>query len=158
MRPIRSFCNKTSVNSNDFRKLHDTSLFQEDCIMRVRQVCSVFATLFLCLSVFALCSAVSMWAQSVSSGTVVGTVTDQSGAVVSGGKVELTDLATSTTRSVTTNDTGHYVFVDVSPGQYGMTVSKQGFSTTKTNTEVKVGITTTTVSYTHLTLPTILRV
>jgi hypothetical protein len=113
-------------------------------LMRFRQqILTALPILILCMCVVALSSPLPIWGQAVSSGTVVGTVTDQSGAVVSAVKVDLTDLATSTTRSVTANETGHYVFVDVPPGQYTMAVSKQGFSTTKTTTEVKVGLTTT---------------
>jgi hypothetical protein len=85
-----------------------------------------------------------MWAQATNTGTVVGTVTDQSGAVVSDATVTLTDLTTSTPRSVTTNNSGHYVFVNVAPGSYNMTISKQGFATTKApSVDVKVGQATT---------------
>jgi len=111
--------------------------------MRFRQVCSVVATLILCLSVLALCSAVPMWAQSTSTGTIAGTVTDPSGAVVNGAAVTLTDTATKSARQATTNDAGRYVFVDVPPGSYDLTIAKQGFSTTKTQATVTVGITIT---------------
>jgi hypothetical protein len=111
--------------------------------MRVRQLGSVFATLILCLSVFVLFSAAPMWAQSTSSGTLVGTVTDPSGAVVNGATVTLTDTATKSTRNATTNDAGRYIFVDVPPGIYDLSIAKQGFSTTKTQTTVTVGITIT---------------
>lgn len=112
--------------------------------MRVRQVCSVFATLFLCLSVLALCSAVLAWGQATDTGTLVGTVIDPSGAMVPGVAVTLMDKATGQTRNTVTNDTGHYVFVNVNPGMYDMTFAKQSFATTKAvGEEVKVGITTT---------------
>jgi len=111
--------------------------------MRFRQVCSVSATFILCLSVLALCSAVPMWAQSAASGTIAGTVTDQSGAVVNNATVTLTDTSTKTARNVTTNDAGRYIFVNVDPGSYEVSISKQGFSTTKTQTTVQVGVTIT---------------
>jgi len=57
-----------------------------------------------------------MWAQSTATGTLAGTVTDQSGAVVSGATVTLTDVATNTSRTTTTNETGRYIFVNVPPG------------------------------------------
>ncbi len=110
--------------------------------MRVRQLCSVFATLILCLSVLALCTA-PMWAQSTSTGTIAGTVTDPSGAVVNGATVTLTDTATKSARQATTNDAGRYIFVDVPPGLYDISIAKQGFSTTKTQTTVTVGATNT---------------
>jgi hypothetical protein len=85
-------------------------------------------------------SALSAWAQSTSTGTVAGSVTDPSGALVSGAEVTLTDTTTNLARSTTTNATGRYIYVDVNPGIYAITVSKAGFETTKTeNQEVKVG-------------------
>jgi hypothetical protein len=110
--------------------------------MRVRQLCSVFATLILCLIVLALCTA-PMWAQSTSTGTIAGTVTDPSGAVVNGATVTLTDTGTKSARQATTNDAGRYIFVDVPPGAYDLSIAKQGFSTTKTQVTVTVGVATT---------------
>lgn len=97
------------------------------------------AILFLFL-IACLASAVTAWAQSTSTGTLAGVVTDSSGAVVSGATITLTDIATNTPRTTTTNDAGRYIFVDVNPGTYNLDVTKQGFATTKiTNQEVKVG-------------------
>ena len=80
------------------------------------------------------------WAQSTSTGTVAGSVTDPTGAVVAGATVTLTDIATNTARTTTTNASGRYIYVDVNPGIYSITVSKTGFATIKTeNQEVKVG-------------------
>ena len=85
-------------------------------------------------------SALPAWAQSTSTGTVAGSVTDQSGAVVASATVTLTDTSTNIARSTTTNKDGRYIFVDVNPGIYNISVSKAGFATTKTeNQEVKVG-------------------
>src|ERR1700761_5946313 len=113
--------------------------------MRVhRQIfTSLFACFVLCSAVLWLSSAAPVWAQSTSTGTVAGAVTDSSGAVVPGASVVLTDVATHSARTVTTNDAGRYIFVDVTPGAYGITVTKQGFSTTKTQTTVQVGEATT---------------
>jgi len=85
-----------------------------------------------------------MWAQSTATGTVAGTVTDPSGAVVSGATVTLTDVATNTSRSTTTNDAGRYIFVNVPPGHYNIAVTKQGFANTKIpDVNVKVGTAST---------------
>jgi len=79
-------------------------------------------------------------AQSTSSGTVAGSVADQTGAVVAAATVTLTDTATHNARTTTTNATGRYVYVDVNPGTYTIEVTKPGFETTKTESEeVKVG-------------------
>lgn len=111
--------------------------------MRVSNSRSFRATLVLLVSLLVLCSALPMWAQSTNSGTVAGTVTDQSNAVVNSATVTLTDTATKTARTATTNDAGRYIFVDVAPSTYDMTVSKQGFSTSKSQITVQVGSSTT---------------
>jgi hypothetical protein len=83
---------------------------------------------------------VPAWAQSTSTGTVAGSVTDPTGALVAGAAVTLTDIATNTPHTTTTNASGRYIYVDVNPGIYSIAVSKAGFATTKTdNQEVKVG-------------------
>jgi len=100
---------------------------------------SLFAVLVLCLAVLWVNNAPA-WAQSASTGTVVGVVTDASNAVVAGATVTLTDTATNVARSTTTNGAGRYTFVDLNPGIYNMAVTKTGFSTTKVaNQEVQVG-------------------
>ena len=81
-----------------------------------------------------------VWSQSTSSGTVAGSVVDQSNAVVPGATVTMTDSSTNIARTATTNKEGRYIFVDVTPGLYDISVSKSGFATTKTaKQEVKVG-------------------
>src|SRR5271168_153222 len=81
-----------------------------------------------------------VWSQSTSSGTVAGSVTDQSNAVVPSATVTLTDSSTNIARTTTTNKDGRYIFVDVTPGIYNIAVTKSGFATTKTEKqEVKVG-------------------
>jgi hypothetical protein len=92
------------------------------------------------LLVICVGSSLSAWAQSTSTGSVAGSVTDPSGAVVAGATVTLTDAGTNITRTTTTNPSGRYIYVDVNPGVYSIGVSRAGFATTKTeNQEVKVG-------------------
>jgi len=110
--------------------------------MRVRRqiFSSLFACFLICLAVLWLSSSPSAWAQSTSTGTVVGAVTDPSGAVVGGATVTITDVSTNVARSTTTNASGRYTYVDVNPGTYNMAVSKSGFSTMKVeNQKVDVG-------------------
>jgi Carboxypeptidase regulatory-like domain len=113
--------------------------------MRVRRqiFTSLFAIFSLCSTMLWLGSAQLVWAQSTSTGTVAGSIADPSGAVVPGATVTLTDATTKTARTATTNDAGRYIFVDVTPGAYEISVIKQGFSTTKSQTTVQVGQTTT---------------
>jgi Carboxypeptidase regulatory-like domain len=85
-------------------------------------------------------SSLPAWAQSTSTGSIAGAVTDPSGAVVAGAAVTLTDTSTNVARTATTNKDGRYIYVDVNPGIYSVAVSKSGFATIKTeNQEVKVG-------------------
>ena len=86
-------------------------------------------------------SALPLWSQSASSGTVSGIVTDPSNAVVAGAAITLTDTATNISRTANSNATGRYFFADVTPGTYTLTVAKAGFATTKTeNQTVQVGV------------------
>jgi hypothetical protein len=59
--------------------------------------------------------------------TIVGTVTDPSGAAVAGADVVLVNLATQFSRSVQTAATGQYVAPSIPTGSYQITVTKQGF-------------------------------
>ena len=110
--------------------------------MRIRHqiFSSPLTIVILCAAMLLLSSAAPAWAQSTSTGTVVGAVADPTGAVVEGATVTLTDTATNAARSTITNGAGRYTFVDVNPGIYNLSVSKSGFSTTKVaSQEVKVG-------------------
>lgn len=60
-------------------------------------------------------------------GTITGTVTDPSGAVVPGAKVVLTNAATSETRTTATDAAGLFSFTTVPMGTYSVTVSHRGF-------------------------------
>src|SRR5579862_3218279 len=105
--------------------------------MRIR---TVQLAVFL-LVVVGLLGTLPAWAQSASSGSVAGAITDPSGAVVAGATVTLTDPATNVSRTATTNASGRYFFADVTPATYNISVSKAGFSTTKTqNQVVQVGV------------------
>jgi hypothetical protein len=63
------------------------------------------------------------------SGSLSGTVTDPSGAVVSGGTVTVADAQRGVRRSTTTGGDGHYILPDLPPSTYDITVSKAGFQT-----------------------------
>ena len=98
------------------------------------------------LSAILLVSTVSgiMWAQTASTGTVLGLVTDPTGGVVPGATVELEDAATKAVRSVTTNAAGRYVFVALPPGTYSIRAAARGFQ----QAEVASVVVEVTQSYT----------
>ncbi|MCI0626766.1 MAG: carboxypeptidase-like regulatory domain-containing protein [Acidobacteria bacterium] len=56
-------------------------------------------------------------------GTILGTLTDQSGAVVPDATVIVTNLGTNRTLSVRTNESGNYVAPLLNPGEYSVTRS-----------------------------------
>jgi hypothetical protein len=68
-------------------------------------------------------------AQTAATSTVLGTVTDPSGAVIGGATVTLTNVGTGTSDTMTANAAGHYTFPSVTPGTYSIKVTMQGFRT-----------------------------
>lgn len=65
-------------------------------------------------------------------GTVTGTVTDQSGAVVAGAKVEISNTK-GFKQTVITNDQGVYTLSGLAPGTYDISVSAANFKTFQTS-------------------------
>src|SRR5438105_1916601 len=59
--------------------------------------------------------------------TLLGTVTDSSGAAVAGAKITITEVKTGIVHSATTNDSGNYEVPDLPPGLYEVVAEKQGF-------------------------------
>ena len=77
-------------------------------------------------------------AQTVS-GTILGTVTDPSGSVVTGAKVSIKNEGTNLTRTVTTNELGEYTATSLPPGRYIVSAERSGFkSVVLSNIEVGV--------------------
>jgi outer membrane receptor protein involved in Fe transport len=78
--------------------------------------------------VFLLLAAVSLSAQTFR-GTILGTVTDPSGAVVSGAKVTVKNTGTGLERSTETSGDGSYSVPELPIGSYNVTVTQAGFQT-----------------------------
>ena len=78
-----------------------------------------------------LSSAVPLRAQSIY-GTITGTVSDQSGAVVPGASVLLKNGATGEVRKSDTNNEGYFSYSSVPAGTYSLTVKLTGFQTAVT--------------------------
>ena len=79
-----------------------------------------------------------------SRGTVNGTVTDPTGAVISGASVVLTNTATTVSRSTVANNEGFYRFDAVDLGTYTIKVTAQGFGAIlKSGIVVSAGLTST---------------
>src|ERR671936_41897 len=86
-----------------------------------RRVAAVFALLSI-----ALCVGTPATAQTVT-GTLSGTVTDASGAVIPGIQVTAKNTETGLARAATTNDEGYYLMSFLPLGAYDVTVNAQGF-------------------------------
>jgi len=67
-----------------------------------------------------------MFGQAVS-GSILGTITDASGAVVPNAKITITETNTSVSRVATTNESGNYSAVNLPPGTYSVSAEMKGF-------------------------------
>ncbi len=75
----------------------------------------------------ALFATASLWAQSTT-GTVQGTVKDNQDAVVPGATVTLRNTQTNATRTLVTDGSGNYRFLNLPVGVYALAVELPGFS------------------------------
>jgi hypothetical protein len=91
-------------------------------------------TFVLMLSV-SICAPLSA---QVAGAALSGTVTDASGAVISGARILVKNLATGVTRNLQTDSAGFYAVPNLLPGTYEVTVSAPGFAII-----VRTGITLT---------------
>jgi protocatechuate 3,4-dioxygenase beta subunit len=62
-------------------------------------------------------------------GTITGTVTDPTGAVIPEATVTVTNQGTGVDFHLTTNSSGVYSITSLIPGTYTVTVSQKGFKT-----------------------------
>lgn len=145
------------------------------CILRylpVPRLCARFSLLaFKCLAsrrldVFAQCAAVLLFAGLTplfvsgqrTTGSIAGTVTDASGAVVPGASVTVTSESTRVANTTTSDPSGRYEFLSLPAGRYSISAVHEGFVTTQltgisldvaqsitTNVVLKVGGTEQTV-------------
>src|SRR5580704_16182562 len=78
----------------------------------------------------ALLGVATATAQVGGSGTIQGTVTDPSGALVAGASVTATNVETGVQTSRQTTEAGFFVLTPLQPGEYRVTVKATGFQTT----------------------------
>ncbi|HEY6184263.1 MAG TPA: carboxypeptidase-like regulatory domain-containing protein, partial [Terriglobales bacterium] len=95
---------------------------------------------FLAMTVVVLVFSSQPLQAQVDTGSITGTITDASSAVIGNAKVTLTNEGTSAALSTTADSGGVYTFNPVRIGSYSITVSYQGFqTTTQKNITVNVG-------------------
>ncbi len=109
------------------------------------------------LSLFVVLATCSVsWAQAT--GSLVGTVTDNAGAVLPGAKITLTNLATNEIQSALSDGHGNFQFLQLLPGNYKVVAEHAGFqafvvpsvqvtvgNATRVDTTLQVGQATQTV-------------
>ncbi len=78
-----------------------------------------------------------LWAQSINSGTVAGTVMDQSGAIVRGARVALHNPVTGYEQSTTTDSKGSFQLNNVPQNPYRLVISAPGFDVATQAVEVR---------------------
>jgi hypothetical protein len=96
------------------------------------------------LTMLALLLSTPVFAQTtVGTGSIVGIVTDPTGAVVSGAKVTVTSVDTAAVIALTTNSSGAYNSGALTPGMYRVQIASKGFKTINSTVNVQVGNTST---------------
>jgi Carboxypeptidase regulatory-like domain/TonB-dependent Receptor Plug Domain/TonB dependent receptor len=65
----------------------------------------------------------------ITTGVIQGVIEDELGAVIPSANVEVKNLGTNFTKTLTTDSDGRFVFLQLQPGRYSLTVSKTGYAT-----------------------------
>src|SRR3989442_8410025 len=94
-----------------------------------KAISSWFLRTLLAMTVGVLLLGVRPLYAQVDTGTILGTVTDASGAVIHGANVTLKNEGTNATLSTSTGSDGTYKFSPVRIGSYSLTATFQGFQT-----------------------------
>lgn len=105
--------------------------------MRITRV----GVLALAASIVISFSSFSFAQTTISTGSIQGTITDQSGAVVAGAKVIFINKGTGQTFSVATTSAGAYTSGALIPGDYTLRIEAKGFKTATEDIAVQVGVT-----------------
>jgi len=91
------------------------------------------------LFILALCmSSVVLNAQSTTQGSIAGTVTDPTGAVVGGASITITNTGTNAQFKATAESSGYFIFPLLEPGTYKVVVVAQGFAGYTANSVIVV--------------------
>jgi outer membrane receptor protein involved in Fe transport len=72
-------------------------------------------------------------------GQIVGAITDPNGSVISAAKVKIINIGTGAERTGATDGQGAFIFANLVPAVYEVTVEAPGFATTRKRVQVTVG-------------------
>ncbi len=104
----------------------------------MQRIASYLLSVLVCVTL-----AATLGMSQVPTGTLAGTVTDASGAVVPKAAVTLTNKETGAVRQVETNAEGFFAAPALAAGEYDLKVVAKGFSTSLRAVQVATGSTTT---------------
>ena len=94
----------------------------------------IFAAIAICFSFLTP----GLWAQTAgNSGTIIGTVTDATGAIVPGATVSIENPVSGYKRTATSDNAGHYEFTNLPLNPYHLVVSANGFSASAQDVQVR---------------------
>jgi len=96
-----------------------------------------------CIALIVLTATLVLAQSTVGTGSIEGLVTDQTGAVVGGAKVTITNKGTAATIHLTASSAGSYSTGPIQPADYVVRVEAKGFKTTEQAVTVQVGNTAT---------------
>jgi Carboxypeptidase regulatory-like domain/TonB dependent receptor/TonB-dependent Receptor Plug Domain len=86
-------------------------------------------------------ASIPLFAQKIT-GDISGTVTDASGAAVTGAVVRAENIGTGEKQSATSNDAGFFQIVNLNPGQYRLSLEVSGFKTMQRQASVDIALVT----------------
>jgi hypothetical protein len=85
------------------------------------------------LTLLVISSATLLFAQGGATGTILGAVTDNTGAVLPGASVDVTNVSTGQSQHTVTSDAGDYTLPFLPPGRYTVKVQATGFQAAQSN-------------------------
>jgi Carboxypeptidase regulatory-like domain/TonB-dependent Receptor Plug Domain len=99
---------------------------------------SIRRVIFALFAVLFVFSSTGLWSQSAgNAGTVAGTVTDATGAIVPGATVSIENPVSGYSRVTTTDSSGHYQFTNLPLNPYHVVVSLTGFASSTQDVQVR---------------------
>jgi len=78
-------------------------------------------------------------ATQTATGSLSGTIKDQTGAVITGAQVSIRNDATGETKTASTGDDGRFKFDKLAPGAYTVSVSQTGFKPSQRTVAIEPG-------------------
>jgi hypothetical protein len=92
-----------------------------------------------CLILVVICLSLLSASAQTTNGLITGTITDPSGAVISDADIDVTNQGTNVTMSAKSDGAGSYIFPQLPPGLYDISIKKEGFAT-ETQSGFQLGV------------------